>query len=221
MLAAAARAELAFYCYARGSSPEGAEVTGPAWVAVGFAALMLLITACSAGRLTMGRLSGRGAESDADALHLFMGMAMAGMFEPRLSLVPGAAWLPVFTAGAAWFAWQAIRARRQGRSGGLWHAHPAPHAVECAAMIYVLLPAGHGPGTTMPGMGGPGSAGNPAIALVLALFMLGYVLWTTDRLAVMSRARAAASGAILTPRLAACYKIAMSVGMGYMLLAML
>ena len=59
MLAAAAHAELAFCCYARKSSPEDAEVTGPAWVTVGFAALMLLITACSAGRLTMGRLSGR------------------------------------------------------------------------------------------------------------------------------------------------------------------
>jgi hypothetical protein len=86
-------------------------------------------------------------------------------------------------------------------------------------MIYMLLPAGHG--TAMAGMGGPGYAGNPAIALVLALFMLGYVLWTTDRLAVMSRARAVASGAVLAPRLAACYKIAMSVGMGYMLITML
>ena len=31
--------------------------------------------------------------------------------------------------------------------------------------------------------------GNPALALVLALFMLGYILWTTDRLATVSRAR--------------------------------
>jgi hypothetical protein len=232
-------------------------VTGPAWVAVGFAVLMLLITACSAGRLTMGRLSCRGAESDADALHVFMGVAMAGMFEPRLSLVPGTAWLLMFTAGAAWFAWQAIRARHQGISGSVWRAHPAPHVVECAAMIYMFLPASRGQSTAMPGMTGSAPASNPALALVLALFMLGYTLWTADRLAAMSRARAAAvatsarpdrqpagvrgpgaSGVAvmltlaaaparlvtadaLAPRFAACYKIAMSVGMGYMLIAML
>jgi hypothetical protein len=196
-------------------------VIGPAWLGVGFAALMLLIAACSAGRLTVGRLRKRETEPDADAVHVVMGVAMAGMLEPGLSLVPPAVWQAVFTAAAAWFAGQAIRPRRQGWTGGRSCGHPAPHAVECAAMIYMLLPAGHGPGTAMPGMGGPGHAGNPAIALVLALFMLGYVLWITDRLAVMSRARAAVSGAMLAPRLAACYKIAMSVGMGYMLLAML
>jgi hypothetical protein len=136
-------------------------VIGPSWLAAGFAALMLLIAACGAGRVTIGRLCRRATEPDAGA------------------------------------------------------------PVECAAMIYMLLPAGHGPGAAMPGMGGPGSAGNPAIALVLALFMLGYVLWTTDHLPVLSRARSAASGAVLAPRLAACYKIAMSVGMGYMLITML
>jgi thiosulfate dehydrogenase [quinone] large subunit len=35
----------------------------------------------------------------------------------------------------------------------------------------------------MPGMSGPAEAGNPALALVLALFMAGYILWTTDQLA--------------------------------------
>ncbi len=45
----------------------------------------------------------------------------------------------------------------------------------------------------MPGMAGPGGAmaGNPVLALILALFMLGYILWTTDRLASLSRAGAA------------------------------
>jgi hypothetical protein len=93
---------------------------------------------------------------------------------------------------------------------------------------------------------------------VLALFMLGYVLWATDRLARLSRARAAAPAlgaaaprpslaavtvpaaaispgahscaasreqppgrAALAPRLAACYKIAMGIVMGYMLVMML
>jgi hypothetical protein len=227
----------------------GAGVSGPAWLAAGFAALTLLIAAASACRLTVGRLQGRVTEPDVDAHHVLMGVAMAGMFEPRLSLAPLAAWRVVFAASAAWFAWRAIRGRvRRGGLGGPWCAHPAPHAVECAAMIYMLMPAGRSP---MPGMGGPGAAGNPAVALVLALFMLGYLLWTTDRLAAMSRARADAPGipqpaatagpasgaatltltaaapagltarAELAPRIAACSRIAMSIGMGYMLITML
>jgi Domain of unknown function (DUF5134) len=168
-------------------------VSGPAWLAAGFAALTLLIAGASACRLTVGRLRGRATEPDVDAHHVLMGVAMAGMFESRLSLAPAAAWQVVFAASAAWFAWRAIRGRvRRGGPGGPWCAHPAPHAVECAAMIYMLMPASRSPGTAMPGMGEPASAGNPAVALVLALFMLGYLLWTTDRLASMSRATPAA-----------------------------
>jgi len=38
-------------------------------------------------------------------------------------------------------------------------------------------------------MSGPAEAGNPALALVLALFMAGYILWTTDQLASLSKAQ--------------------------------
>ena len=217
-------------------------MTGPAWLVAGLAVLMLLVAAYCAGRLAMWRLRGRNTEVDADGLHVAMGVAMAGMLEPRLSPVPGSVWVTVFAAAAAWFAWQAIRSRPArsrpagSRPAGSRCAHPAPHAVECAAMLFMLLPAGpagHGPPAAMPGMSGAGGAltGNPALALVLALFMLGYILWTTDRLAGLSRANAvvAARGAALdqpaaaalAPRLAACYKIAMSIAMGYMLVMMI
>jgi hypothetical protein len=233
-------------------------VTGPSWLSALVAALMLLIAASCAARLGLSRSRGRATETDADGLHVLMGVAMAGMLLPRLSPVPGVVWQTVFAAGAAWFGWQAIRAPR--RRPNSWQcAHPAPHAVECAAMLYMLLPArsaGHAPAMAMPSMSAPAAAGsNPAIALLLALFMLGYVLWTTDRIATMSRAtpasangaraislpipalregssgtplpggppapRAGAVGVTLAPRFAACYKIAMSIAMGYMLIMML
>ena len=118
----------------------------------------------------------------------------------------------------------------------------------------------------MPGMGtSPSSpAGFPALAVVLALFMLGYIMWTTDQLASLARAKtttpapgrspaasgaghrpigrpcrsmagaadtpdtaampqqaAAASQALLAPKLAAFGKIAMGITMGYMLILML
>ena len=48
-------------------------------------------------------------------------------------------------------------------------------------MVYMVLPvgswpSGRGPGMTMPGMSQGTTAGNPALTLILALFMLGYVL---------------------------------------------
>jgi len=228
-------------------------MTGPSWLAALFAAVMLLIAAGSLARLAVWRLRGRTAEPEADAVHVLMGVAMAGMFEPRISPVPGIAWLAVFAAAAAWFAGRAVRTRGHKQCAGSrpdpgsWRcAHPAPHSVECAAMVYMLLPArdaGHGPAMAMPGMASAGAAANPAVALVLALFMLGYIVWTADRMTSQSRASAAPAGLRLArgaepgghqaasaaraiggglgPRAAACSRIAMSVAMGYMLLTML
>src|SRR6202021_2998264 len=93
---------------------------------------------------------------DGDAVHVVMGVAMAGMLAPRLSLLPGSAWTAVFAVAGAWFAGQAIRglrassdARRRPQPG--WRsAHPMPHLVECLAMIYMLV--------AVPGSGGGGAA---------------------------------------------------------------
>lgn len=201
-------------------------MTGPGWVAAVFAVLMLLIAASCAIRLGFWRLRGRAADPQADVLHVLMGVAMAGMLEPRFAPLPDRVWLAAFAVAAAWFGWQAIRTRSQRRPTHASCAHPAPHAVECAAMLYMLVPAR--PAMTMPGMGGSGASANPALTLVLALFMLGYIVWTADQLAILSRAktpvtldqRGGAGAVALAPRFAACYKIAMSVAMGYMLLAM-
>jgi Domain of unknown function (DUF5134) len=172
-------------------------MTGPSLLAAASAALMLLIAASCAARLAVWRLRGRGTEPGSDGLHVLMGVTMAGMLEPHLSPVPAVVWQGVFGAAAAWFAWLAISARMRRRRSSSWCAHPAPHAVECAAMIYMLLPAGpagHARPMAMPGMsGGSIAARNPALALVLALFMLGYILWTTDQLTALSRSGTAAT----------------------------
>lgn len=234
-------------------------MSAPAWLAGSFAVLMVVIAACCAARLAIPRLRSKNTEPDADTLHVLMGVAMAGMLEPRLTPVPVTAWRAVFAAAAAWFAWQAIRpGRRAGEARG---THPAAHAVECAAMIYMLLPvgswpAGPRPAMAMPGMSQGTTTGNPALTLVLALFMLGYLLWAIDRFAHLARtpvpatARAPTAGRapqaaqimpvilaapapaatayphpaaspVLAPRLAASYKIAMAITMGYMLITML
>jgi Domain of unknown function (DUF5134) len=223
-LAATASAELAFYRHAQTPIPgQDADVSVTGWLAGGFAILMVVTAVYCAARLAVSRRPGRTTERDADALHVLMGVAMAGMLEPRLTPIPVAAWRVVFVAAAAWFAWQATRPGRRARPARC--AHPAAHAVECAAMVYMLLPigswpAGHGPAMAMPGMNQGTTTGNPALTLLLALFMLGYVLWAVDRLTHLPRTPAAGRP-VLAPRLAASYKVAMAVTMGYMLITML
>jgi hypothetical protein len=174
-------------------------VAAPSWLAGAFAAMMIVIAVYCTTRLVASRLWHRPTAIDADGLHLVMGVAMAGMLTPRLSLLPGSAWEGVFGVAAAWFAGQAVQARRgQPVEGWLCH-YPVPHLVECGAMLYMLLaapgtrPAGPGAAMTMPAMSGPSDpAGSfPALALVLALFMLGYIVWTTDRLTSRARPKTA------------------------------
>jgi hypothetical protein len=210
-------------------------VSGPGWLAGCAAALMIAVAAYCASRLAGSWLRGKGTDLAADGLHVAMGIAMAGMLQPGFALVPGSVWCAVFAVAAAWFAWQASPAARRAR-----RAHAAPHAIECATMVYMLAPvgswpAGRGAGAAMPGMTSAGTAGNPALTVVLALFMLGYALHAADQLAGLARVRDSVAGpataapaaavalprAALAPRLAACYKIAMALTMGYALLTML
>jgi hypothetical protein len=206
-------------------------MAGPDWLAGVFAAVVILAGAYCASRLAASLLRRRATEFDADALHAVMGVAMAGMLAPRLRVLPDGVWVAVFGLGAAWFGWRAVRAR--GRGPGSLGRFPVPHLIECVAMLYMLLPV-DGPraapgtvGVALAGMGGSaGPAGSfPALAVVLALFMLGSIVWTTDQLTGLMRAGTRhvhqPGRPVLAPKLAACGKLAMSIAMGYMLILML
>jgi hypothetical protein len=158
-----------------------------------FAAVMILTAGYSASRLIVSRVRGPATEADADGLHTVMGTAMAGMLVPQLNLLPGTLWMAMFGTGAAWFGACTLRSRNQSTFS--WQCrYPVPHLIECIAMLYMLLVvrgAQHGTGMTMPGMNASsaGPEGFPALAVVLALFMLGYIVWTTDQLASLARVR--------------------------------
>lgn len=65
--------------------------------------------------------------------------------------------------------------------------------------------------------GSPNGSRFSFLALLMALFLLGYVVWLGDRLT----ARTAPGRPHLAPRCAALCKIAMGITMGYMLILML
>src|SRR5579864_35236 len=165
---------------------------GPAWLSGIFAAVMLTVAVYCAGRLVVARLRRRPTELDTDAAHITMGVAMAGMLVPGLRVLPAGLWEAVFVAGAAWFGGQTLRARRATASSAssAWRCpHPAPHVVECAAMLYMFLalPAAglRAPAGAMGAMSAAGSRFS-FLPLLLALFLLGYVVRQGDRIGIGS-----------------------------------
>lgn len=195
---------------------ERTEVGIPAWLAGLLAAAMIAVAVYCASRLVAARRSRHPAELDADGLHVVMGVTMAGMLTAGaggLRFLPAAAPEAVFALGAAWFGWQLARIRR-GRPLSARHCpQPLPHLVECAAMLYMFLvpPAsGRSPSArAAAGMAGPaGHSPVSVLALVLAVFTFGYVVWLCDQLTAGARAQAAC-------------RIAMGITMGYLLVLML
>jgi hypothetical protein len=86
------------------------------------------------------------------------------------------------------------------------------HAAMGAAMVFMLLPAAaSAPGSAFAGP-------SAVLALLLALCMVGYAIWTADTL--VRGAGAAAIGDRLGVRLAAGGSITMSAAMWYMLIQM-
>ena len=165
----------------------------PIWLTGSFAALMLTVATYCAGRLAVTRRWQRPTELDTDAGHVLMGVAMAGMLVARLRILPAATWEVVFAAGAAWFAWQLVRSRRRTAAASWRCLHPAPHLVECVAMLYMFFAAA--PLTARAaaaGMAGLASSRFSVLALLMALFMVGYVVRVADRLPLRTPALAAA-----------------------------
>ncbi len=166
---------------------------GPSWLAAILAAIMIATAAYCAARLAAARAHRRAAGRDVDLVHTAMGVAMAGMLVNWLNPLPDRVWAAMFGAAAGWFGWRTWGGRRAGAAapghGQTPQRHAAPHVVMCGAMVYMLLSphAGTpGPGT----MGGPAAAsGFPLLALVLAVFMVGYVMWQADRLPAAARRR--------------------------------
>jgi Domain of unknown function (DUF5134) len=204
-------------------------MSGPAWIADALAVVMIVTAVYCVSRIATARRRRRPTEYDVDGVHVVMGVAMAGMLVPRLSLVGGGAWAVVFGGAAAWFGAQTVRGyrrrRREHRS-----AHHVPHLLASGAMLYMVLAlpaAGAAAGRARVSMGAGPSAGFPALALVLALALIGYVIWTTDRLTSLAPVAAAGTQvrAVTAPpmslRLAACCDIVMGLTMGYTLILML
>lgn len=205
-------------------------MVGQPWLADTLAAGMLATAVYCAVRLAASHMCRRSTERDADLMHVAMGVAMASMLVSRLNPLTGRLWAVAFGLATAWFGGRLVRdsRRRLERQA----SHHVPHLLGCVAMLYMLMAApgaaggrAAAPGAAMAGGGSPSAAaGVPALTAILAVSMLGCVVWLADRLALSPAGAAAVqppSRPILAPRVAACCQIVTGITMGYMLVLML
>jgi Domain of unknown function (DUF5134) len=159
----------------------------PAWILDIFAAIMLIVAALSASRLAIGRLR---PDTDIDAAHTLMGVAMAGSLVGSLHTLPNAVWVVVFAVVTAWFAWRVIAEARAQGAAALGTGHHLPHLVHGAAMVYMfaaVTTGAHGSGMGMGGgmAAGSGSMGTlkvPTLGFAFILFMAAWAVWDLDQI---------------------------------------
>jgi len=214
----------------------------PSWLTDSLAGLMLVIAAYCAGRVGYARLRHRPTEHDVDVLHVFMGVAMAGMLVSKLSILSSHIWEALFVAAVVWFAARiGLALRRPGNGAGAGATadraaigHRLPYLLASGAMLYMFLaPVAASSGSGSGGMAGMGDAIGaasryPTLGLGFAVFMVGFAVLMLDRTvlttpaAISTAAPSAGSHCgLLAPRTANCCHIAMSVTMAYMLIVLL
>jgi uncharacterized membrane protein YgcG len=169
-------------------------VAGPSWLAGIFAGIMIITAVYCASRLVIAAAQQRATEHDVDLVHVVMGVATAGMLVPRLNPLWNSAWAAVFAAATAWFGWRVVRGYRLASPDRFVNAHHVPHLIMSGAMVYMVAAVSSSGSVSGPGMARAGSAGStahlPPVALLLALFMIGYVMWVGDRLPALAPVRA-------------------------------
>jgi hypothetical protein len=174
---------------------------GVTWLAYLFAGVMLLTAGYCLSRLIISWREHRRTDQPVDGIHVLMGVAMAGMLVPRLRVFWAGGWEVIFGLATVWFAWLALREYRHRAALGQFRPHHFQHVLGCGAMVYMFAAVTKAaPGAAMSGMGS-GAGRFPTLALVLALALFGYVIWTADRLPGIAPVSALA--ARVTPALAA------------------
>jgi Domain of unknown function (DUF5134) len=219
----------------------------PAWLYYLFGLLMFAVAAYGLCLLVLSVISSRPAGRDVELSHLFMGVAMAGMFVGSWAFGPDAMWELIFAALLVLFIVRTIQSEQQY---GLHVPHALIHAVMNFAMLLMYwypMSASTSGGMSMSGSSGP--ALDSGVAFVIAVTILGSGIFTlaspnkgashfgshAPAYAVVGRGGTepeahphphetrdvlVVEGAIARPWLVDLSHVAMCVAMGFMLLLM-
>jgi Domain of unknown function (DUF5134) len=149
----------------------------PSWLYYLFAVGMLAVAAYGACLFAVSLKLNDPAGRDVDVAHLFMGVAMAGMFVAHWSFWPNGFWELVFFVLMIWFIFRSVLSIQRF---GLHVPHQGIHAAMSFSMLMMYwFPAGASSGAMSMEMSSS-SHGilDPGIGLLLAFLFFGSAIFT-------------------------------------------
>ena len=212
-----------------------------------FGGLMLAVAAYCSTLLVLSLAMHRASGRDVEISHIFMGVAMAGMFVGDWAFGRSAVWEIIFGALLIWFLVESIQSVR---TYGLHLPHALIHAVMNFAMLLMYwFPLGSSAGAMSMSASTTGAKLDPGLAFVVAFILFASAIFTlaspnkgashfgshapayalvgaagSDRPEVRTEGGAVAVVAIdeivATPWLVDLSHVVMCIAMGFMLLLM-
>ncbi len=148
----------------------------PSWLYYLFGVLMLAVAAYCLVMTGLSLATSRPAGRDVDISHVFMGVAMAGMFVTRWAFGPSGVWVLIFSILLVWFVVRTIQSLLRY---GLHLPHTLIHAVMSFSMLLMYwFPAGSTAATGAMAMSSAGPKLDSGLAFVLAFTLLASAVFT-------------------------------------------
>jgi hypothetical protein len=218
----------------------------PTWLYYLFGVLMLAIAAYCLTLLVLSFVTHAPSGRDVEISHIFMGVAMAGMFVGQWAFGRSAVWEIIFGVLMIWFLVEGIQSVR---TYGLHLPHALIHAVMSFAMLLMYwFPMGASLGAMSMSASGAGAKLDPGVAFLVAFTLFASAIFTlaspnkgashfgshAPAYAVAGTtgpdpreseggpgAAVALDEIVATPRLVDLSHVVMCVAMGFMLLLMI
>jgi hypothetical protein len=148
----------------------------PSWLYYFFGVLMLAIAAYCLTLLILSIATHAPSGRDVEISHIFMGVAMAGMFVGQWAFGRSAVWEIVFGVLMVWFLVEGIQSVR---TYGLHLPHALIHAIMNFAMLLMYwFPMGASSGAMSMSASGTASKLDPGIALLTAFVLFTSAIFT-------------------------------------------
>ena len=148
----------------------------PSWLYYVFGAAMLAVAAYCVVLLVLSVATDRPAGRDVEVSHVFMGVAMAGMFVGGWTFGPSGVWELIFGLLLVWFVVQSIHSVQRY---GLHLPHALIHAVMNFAMLLMYrYPMGSSSGSGAMSMSDTGHKLDSGVAFVVAFILLASAIFT-------------------------------------------
>jgi hypothetical protein len=148
----------------------------PSWLYYLFGVLMLTVAAYCFTLLTLSAATRRPSGRDVEISHIFMGVAMAGMFVSQWAFGPSVVWEIIFGVLMVWFLVESIQSIR---TYGLHLPHALIHAVMNFAMLLMYwFPIGATSGAMSMSASGTGPKLDSGIAFLVAFVLFASAIFT-------------------------------------------